>query len=234
MLLPFRCLVCGRRLWHGRLCSSCIPCPVHADQRCPACFTLGRRREICLLCRLIPSPFRSIRFLWNYDGEARRIISIMKYRPSIALCRLASFLLASADLDLPDDCSLVLPVPASRKSIRIRGFNQCAILAGAAADKMGLPVGTGTLQHLGSPHPQASLPHWKRLRNVRRSFAARPSETAGRRILLIDDVITTGATSTAAALSLLAAGADSVDLLALARSEHWGEFRQAIHRRIRV
>ena len=232
------CLVCGRPTAQSALCHGCMP-PLPNKRnasRCSICFSIAsdlNSDRVCELCQRLPSPFRSIRFLWPYADRARDLIQRMKYRPSKRLCCLAGGFLARSFplLFRTGYWHALVPIPASNASLQERRFNQCALLAATLevslrATRKPVPLlSLFALKHKGCKAPQASLNHSLRLTNVAYSFQAEQKEVSGRRILLIDDVITTGATSAAAAIALLEAGAKSVDLLALARSDAWQEYR---------
>jgi len=231
VLLPSACLVCHRPIRGQQLCGRCRPPIPRYGARCVGCWppalVLDEGGQ-CAPCRTFPLPVRRMRFLWSYGGEARNLITVMKYQPSHVLARTAGGVLGAnlASLYPGEEWDLVVPMPASQASLRARGFNQCAILAAR------LPGLTGrtryshrALLHRGVRVPQASLAHDLRLRNVRRAFSGEPGLVAGCTCLLVDDVVTTGATAAAAATALLEAGALAVDLLALARAPVWSEFR---------
>lgn len=206
-----------------------------APLRCSVCFTplTAGDASACLLCRLMPLPFGALRYAWNYEREARCLIHVMKYRPSPRLCGIAGRLLAASlpALQLPARYDLLVPMASARGSLRTRGFNQCLLIAAELARALpGARLTPQALVHVKAGKPQASLPHHLRLRNVRGCFTARPGLVGGRCVLLLDDVLTTGATSSAAAGALLAAGACRVDLLALARSPAWTSFRHDVRR----
>ena len=117
-----------------------------------------------------------------------------------------------------DDLDIVVPVPLHRSRLWWRGFNQAALLAAEVADRLDLPLDTGVLVRVRATNPQTSRHHDERLRNVRDAFhAPRPKRVAGKRILLVDDVMTTGATAEECAGMLLDAGAKAVDVFTLAR-----------------
>jgi ComF family protein len=170
-----------------------------------------------------------MRYLYLYQDQASVLVSTMKYRPSLALCRTAAALL-SEKLDLlfeNRDWDAIVPVPPSRASLRLRGFAPCDVMATllAANSKPKQRLYLSALRHCGSNTPQAALPPAKRRLNVARAFAADPKYVQGRRILLLDDVLTTGATSQACALALQQAGVFSVDLLNLCRAPNWNRYR---------
>lgn len=183
-----------------------------------------------------PSLFRRIRSLWIYEGKVRTAISAMKYKPSPRLCRqLGDSLGAFARYDAlwQKGWNRIVPIPSSPESISRRGFNQAQILAQRVAVAMReirkIPV-TPLLAYEGRHERQALLPHGARSINTRGMFRCLTG-CEGLSLLLVDDVLTTGATASAAAESLLRAGASSVDLLTLARSPVWERERNAPLRR---
>lgn len=238
-VFPFCCLVCGRHTRGKVLCASCVPPYTQEVPRCKCCFTaLGAANELlCSFCKHNTGLFKSMRYLWDYQGKAQALIAAMKYKPSIRLCYIAASLLGAKLPELYSriDWELIVAVPSSKQSRLQRMFNQCDILAGAVAHfACGVsPIQVcGALRHRGYKELQASVDHKRRFRNVKNAFYGKVSLLRGARILLVDDVITTGATSSAAALALYKAGASSVHLLALARSAAWQEFRAEAAKRL--
>ena len=132
---------------------------------------------------------------------------------------LAGLLRCAPGLDAAlDDADCVLPVPLSTERLRERGFNQSALLARRLA---GPKADSGTLLRLRATEAQSGLPRAQRLRNLRGAFAVEPGRiaaVAGKRVLLVDDVMTTGATLQAATEALRAAGAAHVAAAVLART----------------
>jgi ComF family protein len=243
LLLPASCLVCQRRLTQPGLCLRCQPeLPAdHGALSCLKCQTTTFDLDAsghCGPCRAYPIVFGRMAYLWDYAGNVRDMIATMKYQPSFRLCRLAGSFLAArfsarAEASYYD---LLVPLPSSPANFFRRSFNQCVPLAEAVQPHCGerCRMALGALVHLGSKHSQASLDHEQRLGNVRKCFSASRRLVEGQNILLIDDVITTGATCTAAALALYKAGAANVDLLALARAGAWHTYRHKIHQRLRL
>jgi predicted amidophosphoribosyltransferase len=240
ILLPSQCTICRRPLRGTTVCYRCRPpLPDLTDlcaRSCPRCFSiLGATpaHSECETCTLFPPLADSIRFLWEYDGLARDLIRTMKYRPSMSLATLAGALLNGAVPFLfPPGTSwdLIIPIPASRAMFRRRLFHPCQELARPISQSMKIPL-LSPLYHDHKRAPQASLTHEERLRRIRSLFSlARRFDARGRRILLVEDVITTGATIGAAAHVLRQAGALRVDVLALARTRVWKRFRQRLYK----
>ncbi len=172
-----------------------------------------------------------MRYLWEYNDHAQKVITYLKYKPSLRLSKyIANYLSQKAEtLFSNNEFDLIIPVPASRIGIKERGFSHTAIMAKALSKTFLVETTTKALIHKGYKNFQASLTTEERLDNVKGAFYANTDKVKDKKILLIDDVVTTGATSTNAAIELINAGADSVSLLFLARSETWHTMRARLN-----
>lgn len=122
--------------------------------------------------------------------------------------------------ELIADADIIVPVPLHTRRLWWRRYNQSVLLARAISDASAKPLATGTLRRIRATAQQVGLTADQRDRNVRGAFQVRASEksaVAGRRVLLVDDVYTTGATVKASTRALLRAGAVGVDVLVFAR-----------------
>jgi ComF family protein len=173
---------------------------------------------LCGVCRRGATEFDWGRGYGIYDGTLRRLIHLLKYdgmRPLVKPLaqRLAGLLAEAGPVDL------IIPVPLDRRRERQRGFNQAALVAAEIGRLSGIPLDDRALRRIRATEGQTGLTHNQRRLNVRGAFQVRHREAvAGRNIALIDDVITTGATASACALTLQRAGAARVAVLALARA----------------
>lgn len=232
-LYPPRCAGCGCRLAPGknlRVCSACLaraePLPA------PLCIVCGGAVESaatgaarCARCIAHPPHFRRARAVARYRASAEddpRSLPALLRRHKYGLDQAAGRALAEyLGADLPIDreaIDLIVPVPLHRARLWWRGFNQAAIMAEEISRRLGLALDTTSLVRSRATAAQTARDHDARQRNVRRAFAVtRADRVAGRSILLIDDVMTTGATADECARVLLAAGARSVDVFTLAR-----------------
>ncbi len=153
----------------------------------------------------------------RYAEPTDRLIHRLKYEGYFALARpLARTLIDGWPVwePVPD---LIAPIPLHPRRRRRRGYNQSELLARPLAEAVGVPFSATALRRTRHTPPQVGLGPEARAANVQGAFDATAQEVAGRAILLIDDVLTTGATMTAAAAALLAAGAASVSAYCLAR-----------------
>ena len=176
--------------------------------------------NLCGICRRGAFDFEQARSFGWYEGVLRELIQRFKYNGFRPLARpLAHYLrdaLARMDATSFD---LILPVPLHRSRERRRGFNQAALLAARMSRLCDIPLGSKDCVRVRDTPPQTGLRGAERRRNVAGAFAVpRPERVRGRRLLLIDDVMTTGATANACAGALKSAGAAGVWVLTLGRA----------------
>jgi len=229
LLYPRWCVSCGARIgWRDEfLCSACRAAlePVEPGNLCAVCgqplsgeLVPGHR---CADCRLRPPPFRMARAALLYRSAAAAAIRAFKYRPAPWLAPMLGEFLERGFWKFfsPEDYDAVLPVPLHVRKRKERGFDQVALLGGFLSRVTGLPFLSG-LTRTRYTETQAGLDRLHRRANVRGAFLVRrPRLVAEKKLLLVDDVLTTGATAAECARVLLRAGAVRVDLLSLARTE---------------
>ncbi len=175
----------------------------------------------CHECRRRSKPFMCARSVFEYRDAAANAIRALKFRGHRRLARPLGRLMAEKARDIPgflDGITLVVPVPLHPRRMAERGFNQSALLAGEIARTLGLQLATDALVRVRETETQTSLDRKKRLVNVRGAFAAREHPSlGGAHILLVDDVMTTGATAEACSRALRSSGARSIKVISLAR-----------------
>lgn len=166
-----------------------------------------------------PPAYGRARAVAAYDGVMRDLIHAFKYADRHDACRLFGTWLVSAGAPLFSGITMIVPVPLARSRLLRRQFNQAAILAQETSRLTGLVYAPHILRKIRATRSQVGLSRLERGRNVSGAFAVSPRHRLaleGASVLLVDDVITTGATVDACARVLLAAGAARVDVLALA------------------
>ncbi len=211
----------------GRLCADCFgrtgfvtePCCA----RCGVPFShpaQGGPDRLCPTCWLRPPGFDRARAALRYDAQARRMILPLKYSDRTELAVVLAVHMARAGAALLRDAEVLVPVPLHRARLFRRRYNQAALLAFAVGRAARLPVIPDGLRRLRATASLGAKTATERAAEVNDAFAVRPRRTthvAGRRILLIDDVLTSGATANACAAALRDAGAIGVDVLVAAR-----------------
>jgi ComF family protein len=171
----------------------------------------------CALCRLGLQGFDAVYSYGSYEGTLRELVHLFKYGGVRPLAGPFGRLLVQA---LPRETSfdVIVPMPLHWLKQWQRGFNQADLLAREIGKKWGVPV-RNVIRRKRATSPQAGLTNAKRRANVRGAFRMRGGDLQGQRVLLVDDVVTTGATASACARVLKRAGAAHVALLALARTD---------------
>jgi len=219
-LFPPQCAGCQRG--GAVLCSSCIAqIKPLASARCYYCCSLLDPGGLCPSCYYQPLRMNGLRATSLHTDPLRLCIHALKYAGNIRLAEPLGALLARTYTAYKMQADIIIPVPLHSERERHRGYNQAHLLAKACAAQIRLPLHDAIMKRVRATPPQVGLTATERKRNVFGAFSCTEplaTETlSGRKILLVDDVCTTGATLEACAAPLLAAGALSVWGLVLAR-----------------
>lgn len=208
-LLPARCGACGR--FGEFLCAHCCAgLNPAAGARCSSCWqqSAGAR---CPRCAEYGSVCTAVRACFTYGGPAKQAVLGMKYAGHSALAERMGRLMAERWPEFGLSADVAVPVPLHARRRRQRGFNQAALLAEALGRVLALPVEEGALVRPRPTAPQArTISTDERRANVYGAFACAAGRLDGRRVLLVDDVTTTGATLGACAAVLFEAGVTAV------------------------
>jgi ComF family protein len=175
---------------------------------------------LCGNCLQNPPPWNAFYFYGAYAGYMRKLLHQVKFSQGLhqaeALGRLLAAKLSVEAPALTADYDCIIPVPLHKDSLRARGFNQSALLAGPVSGQLKIPLRQKLLQKNRATPSQHGLSRKLRLKNLQGVFSA--GKVDNLRILLLDDVLTTGATLRSAGICLLQAGAAQVDAAVLART----------------
>ena len=210
LLFPERCLLCRSLLTPASSKPLCLKCDSSAwpvGVVCPLCGTLGHGKLPQCSCRQSGFPLQGLFALSFYEGRWRTLLHNLKYRGRRSLARpLGRWLARELLLQGCFMPQIVVPVPLHHSRERVRGFNQSALLARQVAKELQIPF-SDLLVRNRETESQTKISRRERLLNVRGAFSCRSELKAGAKILLIDDIFSTGATMKEAANCLQRRGA---------------------------
>lgn len=219
LIFPPRCPGC-RELFDGRgpFCPRCLETIADlAARRCARCGE-PEVEGLCAHCRSAPPAFEEACVPFLFGGALAEAVHRFKYED----CPHYAGALAELSLEAAGPslgwCTLVAPASLHPRRLRSRGYDQALLLARALARRAGRRVAARAIERVRDTAPQVGRGRAAREENVRGAFRAAPAKVRGERVLLVDDVLTTGATVHAAALALRESGAAGVRLFALARA----------------
>ncbi|MEF3367428.1 ComF family protein [Methylocystis sp. 9N] len=229
LVYPPSCLVCRKAVaTQGAICAECwreiafIERPYCERLGTPFDQDLGQKGLISLEASANPPAFGRARAVARYDSDKARLLAHrLKYYDRLELARPIGRWMARAGAELLSDADVLVPIPLHRLRLLSRRFNQSAALAQAISRESAVPLETMALLRVKPTAPQVGLSRAQRAANLSGAFRVAPERAAaiaGRNVVLVDDVLTTGATANAATRALLRAGAARVDLLVFARA----------------
>jgi len=226
ILFPPVCAGCRRQVSEpGALCGECWPQLRFLEK--PWCAVMGTpfrhdMGEDFLSAEAIadPPPFERARAAVVYSGVARQLVQGLKYNDRTDLAASMARWMVRAGAELVEDAAVIVPVPLFWRRFFFRRFNQAAELARAIAVLVDRPFAPGAVRRVKPTRRQVGLSAAERQDNVRAAFivpASHEIDVSGRRVLVVDDVYTTGATASAVTKALKRGGASAVDVLTFAR-----------------
>lgn len=212
-IAPYDCLGCG--LEGGLVCAACEAAIIPVAEHCYRCFKPSEGSRTCSNCQA-QSRLQAVYAATPYSGHAKDLVWKLKSGGvQSAAKRMVDFMMPVID---QDSNMLIVPIPTATTRIRQRGYDQAALLAHEVSRRTRLPC-TNVLRRSGQAH-QVGASRKERLSQLKDVFrVTRPKRIKDSHILLVDDVLTTGATFEAAAEALLRAGAARVDAVAFAVAE---------------
>ncbi len=216
-IFPPRCVGCRTRgQWFCAACrnaASRVPSSI-----CKQCGAPTPELHTCSRCWKTPPRFDALRARYFFEGTVRQAIHLFKYRRSRHMVGpLAELLLESIEPDFAKS-DAVVPVPLHERRLRERSYNQSQLLASEVSQALGIVLVDNSLVRLRDTKPQMRLPAEDRSQNVRDAFGTIDHSLAGKKVLLIDDVCTTGATLSECASALKKTGVATVWAACVARA----------------
>jgi competence protein ComFC len=214
---PPTCMVCRRVIPPEIfLCPSCRERVELLEGSCPRCSApLDPSGFGCSWCGDYPFSFRGVRAVARYRGDWRDVIHRFKYRGERHLALPLAALMNCRLQEWGITFDLITPVPLHPRRLRERGYNQSALMAEELSRRAGKPCRALVERSIDTP-PQAGLNRWQRLKNLEGAFTVGAPLRGRPRLLVVDDVLTTGATAQAVTAALLKGGAGEVYILAAA------------------
>ncbi len=222
LILPSRCPLCASPSDDQRTMPVCSACwtgmEKHGQRGCRTCAALTEYDSsgVCQECRTLNPVFDRVIAYGVFDGVLREVIHRIKFGKLKRLAKVLGREMESLPLDSAD---LIVPVPLSAGSLRTREFNQSALMARSLSKATGIPFELEGLRKIKETLPQSTLARRERRDNVKGAYTAK-EVVKGKRVLLVDDVVTTGATVNECAKVLKKAGASGVTVVTAARARN--------------
>jgi ComF family protein len=216
-LLPPRCIVCQAPGQPGRdLCAACHAALPRQRHACPRCALPLPQAATCGHCLQHPPPLEAVHAAFDYAFPLDSLLPRLKFHRDFAAGRVLAQCMAERFATLPRP-ALLIPLPLHRSRLRQRGYDQTLELARPLARALGLPLRTDLLDRCKPTRAQSTLDAEARRRNLQGAFKVSTTGPLPVQVVLLDDVMTTGATLHAAALALRAAGVQRVAAWVCAR-----------------
>lgn len=211
-------MLCGVHSNRALLCSACdAQLPRLSALRCAIC-ALPVDGPICGACMAHPPRYDGVTAVFVYEHPVDALIQAFKYGGNLAVATLLGDALGQTVTATPTArADLIIPMPLSARRLRERGFNQAVEIAQRVGRMTGIPVATGICRKVAETLPQAALPWKERAKNVRGAYVC-DADLRGKKVAVIDDVMTTGATLNELAKNLRRAGAVHISGWMVARA----------------
>lgn len=217
--LSFTCDVCGIETFNGNLCPDCLKNTTFNDKfTCPICGRKVGKPEICIECKAKPPLFESAVSALIYEGTAIKLIHKFKNGDAYLKDYFADLIVAK--LGAFPKIDYIAFVPMTKKAQFRRGYNQSKLLAESISERINVPV-CDVIEKVKDTTAQKALSGRERAKNLEGSFKAKSKNALlDKNVLLVDDILTTGATADAICMSLFRAGAMKVFLATIASVEY--------------
>ncbi len=211
------CVLCGSMSHDGLWCAACDGAlPYLGATHCPTCALPTPSGETCGQCLTHPPPFARTTAVFGYAFPLDKLVQAMKYGEQLALAHaFAKKLAHRIDRSTLPDCVIAMPLHPAK--LRERGFNQSQLLAAKAARDLGVELAPDACRRVRDTPPQSALPWKERKKNMRNAFCC-DMDLTGRRVALVDDVLTTGASLNALAEAVRKRGAAEISAWVVART----------------
>lgn len=218
-ILQDTCIICyqtNKSDYH--ICQDCYDCLPWIDNACTKCaLPLDKGNSQCGKCLRGAGAVDNVVALFRYEEPIKNFVHQLKYKKKLYYAKILAYLFASRFKSI-DSIDVILPVPLAIQRLKDRGYNQSLELCKSLSHKISIPVFSKVLIKQRETKSQSSLSKEQRLRNVRSSDFQLTSPVKGKRVLIVDDVYTTGTTINCLAKMLKKNGAESVDAVVICRA----------------
>ena len=226
--LPPACLLCGQRLQDSTrqqpdFCEACMAGvtplgPAHCCL-CAQPFADATSSHLCGACLKRPPRFTRVHAACRYRGSIKDAVHLLKHRNQLSLAKPLGLILGKVVTDNGTGGPLdhIVPVPLHPHRLRRRGYNQALEIARPLSRQLGLPIEAGLLQRSRKTPPQQGLPADQRSRNLRNAFRL-TGQVTGAKVLLVDDIMTTGETVRECCRTLLQGSAEEIQVAVVGRA----------------
>ena len=214
---PPRCAGCDKP---GDLfCSECISkVSIIHQPFCSLCGRVTEKNGLCKSCQKVRPSYLSARSWAEYAESLRHALLTLKYRNNLGLSRIFADYLADIVLDNNWQTDIIIPIPLCKSHMKSRGFNQAEQLAHPLSLILGIPLETRAVKRMKETTSQVDLSREERFKNLEDAFFGNPAKLKSKRVLLVDDIVTTGATLNSCTEAILAAGGSSVFCITVAQT----------------
>lgn len=219
------CIYCGEEIKHANKYHACDNClqnlPYLKGKICKHCGTkLHSDSEICFLCYNQLPPFQIARSTFIYEMPIVSLVHKIKYGNARYLFKPLANFMTETYKQYTFDCDVIVPVPLSKERLKTRHYNQAEELAKVLGANLGLPIESNCIEKIKHTEKQSSLGYFDRIANIKNAYRLKDKKPlAGKRILLVDDVITTGETIKNVCKELWRAKPVSISVLSLAHTD---------------
>jgi ComF family protein len=212
---------------------SCAGCGKSAEIFCPDCFSQVQivrhplcticgssipKAGVCDLCKNDPPSFSALRSWGIYNGTLRKALLSLKYENNLGLARTLAAQLAPIFVKANWSVDLIVPIPLCKSHRRGRGYNQSEQIAHPLSLELQVPLVTNAVNRIKETSSQVDLSRPERFNNLKDAFSGNPAKLKNKNVLLVDDIVTTGATLRSCSSALLDAGCTSVYCLTVAQT----------------
>lgn len=185
---------------------------------CPLCGYPSIKTEICSNCQETPPPYTALRSWAEYEGPLREALHNLKYKNDLELGNVFSSALVTIIRALNWNFDFIIPMPISPNHYKVRGYNQSMVIARPIALALGISIANNLVERNKETRSQVNLNREERFKNLQSAFSANSAKLLNKKVLLVDDICTTGATISSCSKTLKDAGCSEIYCLTVART----------------